>query len=88
MIYFLLMDRKNKVSYQEEEEELSMYSMQRLEGKRAKLRNFRKFNLLGKRSLLFFAKCVLLYVSYKILVYVISTFIKTVNRLEPSSSQP
>ncbi|XP_065070754.1 serine/threonine-protein kinase BRSK2-like [Rhopilema esculentum] len=31
VIYFLLMDRKNKVSYQEEEEELSVYSMQRLE---------------------------------------------------------
>ena len=80
VIYFLLMDRKNKISYQEDD--IPPYQLPRLEGKRARLRNFRKFNVFDKKMVYFFVRCVLLYASYKFFVYALSKVMKTVNDLK------
>ena len=77
VIYFLLMDRKNKVSY--EDEELPAYHMPRPEGKKARLRNLRKFNFLDKNLIFFFLRCALLYLAYKVMIFALNKFINTVN---------
>ena len=77
VIYFLLMDRKNKVSYQDDE--IPTFPMARSEGKKARLRSFRKFALFDKKLILFFVRCVLLYAAYKLFVFVLNMLINTLN---------
>ena len=77
VIYFLLMDRKNKISY--EDEELPAYHLPRPEGKKARLRNLRKFNFLDKNLIFFFLRCALLYLAYKVMIFALKKFINTVN---------
>ena len=71
------MDRKNKVSYQDDE--MPAFQIPRSEGKKARLRSFRKFALFDKKLILFFVRCVLLYAAYKLLVFVLDKLINTVN---------
>ena len=77
------MDRKNKISYQDDE--MPALHMPRLEGKKARFRNLKKFNLFDKKLVFFFVRCVLLYISYKLFVYAMNSVIKRVNELKDAT---